>query len=95
MGLEPRQGQVAVVQRVGMNLEPIVKENFVLRNYRIDCDRFSENVLRLIWIQNQGHKEDVGYHTALLDQPEIFREQLVQNPTNLFLLKLFYKQIEK
>jgi len=42
-----------------------IQGNFVLRNYGLPAQALEEEILEVMDFENQGFKEDIGYHTGL------------------------------
>lgn len=51
--------------KLTLDLSQRIQENFVLRNYGLAEQALEVEILQVMDFENQGFKEDIGYHTGL------------------------------
>jgi hypothetical protein len=75
-----------------VDLKSVVEENFVLSKYALDPAQLAGDVQQLICLTNIAQVENVVYHTQMLSQARVSHAQLVQNPSDVNVLRLFFNQ---
>jgi len=64
-----------------------LNENFVLKNYQINKEEFSNTILTVISLQNLSYSDDIEYHTNACNELKV--EHLIKNPSDILLLRNF------
>lgn len=59
----------------------------MLKNYEIDPKDFSENIQKIICLENQGYEENIDYHTNSCNHLTV--QSVIENPADILILKNF------
>lgn len=78
--------------QLDLDLKSCVKGNLVLTSYGVDVPELENRVKSLFAFDNLSFENDVLYHASLISEESISVKRLLENPSNILLLRLFEAQ---